>query len=268
VREVVARSALQPTALSGMDYTLNPYRGCENGCLYCYAPSILREERPWGTFVDVRRNMPQVLAREIKRRQKGIVGISTVTDPYQPVEKELEVTRHCLEVLLRKNWPVSVQTKSTLVGRDINILKFFTKADVGMTITSVDDDIRRMYEPGTPPAEEQFQVLDGLREAGIYTWVYVAPMVPFVTEDSIDRIVLEARRAGVRKVMFDGLRARGRSWEAMEGFIRSWRPELTDDFKKLKSHGQEHFMGVAKRFEQACDRVDMRGEVVVGRDDL
>ena len=268
VKEVVARSALQPSGLEGLDYTLNPYKGCQHDCLYCYSPFILREEREWGTFVDVRRNIPQVLAKEIKKREKGIVGISTVTDPYQPIEKDLEVTRNCLEVLLRKNWPISIHTKSSLVGRDIHLIKLFTKRDLGMTITSVDDEVRRLYEPGTPSADEQFQVLEGFAEAGVYTWVFVGPIVPFVTEDSVNAIVTRAKKAGVGKLMVDGLRARGRSWERMEGFVKKWRPELLDDFKKVKDHGNDHFMKVANRFEKACEALGLRCEVFVGRSDL
>jgi DNA repair photolyase len=237
-------------------------------CRFCYSPAILHEERIWGTFVDVKRNIPQVLAKEIKKKMPGEVGISTVTDPYQPIEKDLEVTRRCLEVLTRKNWPISIQTKSTLMARDIDLIRLVTKRDVGMTITSTDDDVRRMYEPGTCPSEEQFQLLDGLSQMGIYTWVFVGPIIPFVTEECVEDLVAKADRAGVRCVMVDRLRDKGRAWEKMEGFYQRWRPELVDDFRRLREDGGKYFQTVANNIEKACKARNMECYVYVDTDRL
>ena len=268
IKEISCKSALQPSGLEGLDYSLNPYRGCLNACRYCYSPAILREEREWGTFVDVRRNMPQVLAKEIKKKEKGVVGISTVTAPYQPVERELQVTRHCLEVLMKKNWPVSIQTKSSDVGHDIDIIKHFSKAEVGMTVTSADDEVRRMYEPMTSPVEEQFQVLGGFHEVGVHTWVFIGPIIPFVTEETCVEIVNKAFWAGVQTVMVDGLRKRGKSWTATEEFIREWRPELLDKFQDIRKKPDEYFMSVAKTIEKACRQRGIHCQNFVGSDKL
>lgn len=268
VRHVTARSALSPSGLEGLDYSLNPYRGCQNGCRYCYSPSVLREERPWGTFVDVRHNIPRVLAKEVRRKRKGIVGISTVTDPYQDRERQDLVTRHCLEVLLRAGWPVSVQTKRALVTRDIDVLRRFPKVDVGMTMTSADEKVKRAYEPGASSPDESFKALEELAAAGIETWVYIAPIVPFVTEETAADIVRRAAKAGVSTVMVDGLRARGRSWESLEPFYESWRPELLDDYRRLKAHGRGYFEGVARDIEAACRDAGIRCRSFVGSDQL
>jgi DNA repair photolyase len=101
---------------------MNPYRGCAHGCRYCYAPNIMRiPRREWGRFVEVKRNIPKILSDELKKKKKGVVGISTTTDPYQPVEKKYKLTRFCLEQLLKHDFPVSVLTKSRLVSRDLDI---------------------------------------------------------------------------------------------------------------------------------------------------
>ena len=104
LKEITCKSALSISNLSGLDYALNPYKGCEHGCIYCYAPSVLREDRNWGEFVDIKRNIPSVLAKELKTKKKGTIGISTVTDPYQPVEKKFEITRKCLDQISKNDY--------------------------------------------------------------------------------------------------------------------------------------------------------------------
>lgn len=268
VREVTARSALSLSNLDDLQYSLNPYRGCTMGCKFCYSPHFLREDREWGTFVDVRRNIPQVLAKEIRTMDMGEVGISTVTDPYQPIEKDLEVTRRCLEVLTRKNWPISIQTKSTLVARDLDLIRLVTKRDIGITMTSTDDAVRRLYEPNTSPVDEQFELLEGLGRMGIYTWIFVGPIVPFVTDECVEELVSRANDAGVRCIMVDGLRDKGRAWDRMEAFYQGWRPELVEEFRRLRSEGQDHFMDVARRISEACDRYYIKCRNYVGKDRL
>ena len=96
INEVKCKSALSLSALPGLNYSLNPYRGCQHNCAYCYVPNVLRIKRTeWGNFVDVKINIPLVLSKELKIKKSGVVGISTVTDPYQPVEKKYMLTRYC-----------------------------------------------------------------------------------------------------------------------------------------------------------------------------
>ena len=89
IREVKCKSALSSSSLPGLDYSLNPYRGCQHNCAYCYVPNVLRIQRKeWGSFVEVKTNIPVVLSKELKKKKPGVVGLSTVTDPYQPIEKK------------------------------------------------------------------------------------------------------------------------------------------------------------------------------------
>jgi DNA repair photolyase len=268
VHDVEARTALQPSGLLGLDYALNPYKGCEHACVYCYAPFILKETRPWGTFVDVRRNIPQVLAKELREKQKGVIGIGTVTDPYQPVEVDAKLTRMCLEVILRKDWPVVVQTKSALVTRDIDLLSNFTKAEVGMTVTAMDDRSRKLYEPLTSPVKAQFKALKKLGEAGIKTWVYVGPIIPFVTEKGLQRLVDEVKNASVRTVMVDGLRARGDSWESVERALAGLSPGVLGDIQNIRKelNGRVYFRKVAANLEGLCRAAGIECKVFVDND--
>ena len=256
IREIESKTALQPSALLGLDFALNPYKGCEHACAYCYSPFILRENRPWGRFVDIRRNIAQVLAKELGSKQAGVVGIGTVTDPYQPVEAEYKITRMCLEVLLRKDWPIVVQTKSALVIRDIDLLSKFSRSEIGMTITSMDDKARKLYEPLTSPVKAQFKALKMLKEAGIRTWVYVGPIIPFVTEKGLEKLVEESKKAKVSTIMVDGLRARGDCWERVEASLADLRPGILGDIRNIRKelNGRAYFRDIGTRIELLCKK--------------
>jgi DNA repair photolyase len=132
----------------------------------------------WGEFVDIKINAPELLSKEIKKKQVGRVWVSGICDPYQAVEKKYKLTRRCLEILLEHQWPVTVQTKSSLVLRDIEILERFKDVEVGFSITTADDKIRRLFEPGSPPIEERIHALDVLHSKGIRTFAMIAPILP------------------------------------------------------------------------------------------
>src|SRR5438105_12020939 len=123
IREVTVDHALRPDPLPDVDYSFNPYVGCYHGCVFCYVPRLMQTERAaWGSSVIVKRNAASVLAREIRKLPRGLVMISTATDPYQFVEGRYLVTRHALEVMLRAQWPVSILSRSPLMVRDIHLV--------------------------------------------------------------------------------------------------------------------------------------------------
>lgn len=179
IQEVSVKSVLSKSQV--YDYTVNPYSGCSNACKYCYAAFMKRftgHREPWGEFVDVKINAPEVLAKEIRRKAMGRVWVSGVCDPYQPVEKRYRLTRKCLEILLRSDWPVTIQTKSALVLRDIDILKTSEIVEVGFSITTADEKIRRIFEPRASPISERINALKSLHTNGIKTFVMIAPILP------------------------------------------------------------------------------------------
>ena len=179
VKEVRAKSILSKSAVH--DYALNPYVGCQHGCRYCYAQFMKRftgHVEPWGSFVDVKVNAPDLLVREVLRKTKGRVWISGVCDPYQNLEAKYELTRRCLEILVEHGWPVTVQTKSPLVLRDLDILKRAADTEVGFTITTADEGVRRIFEPAAPSIAKRVEALEVLHAAGVQTFVMVAPLLP------------------------------------------------------------------------------------------
>jgi DNA repair photolyase len=132
----------------------------------------------WGEFVDVKVNATSLLQREMKKKRVGRVWISGVCDPYQPLEKEYELTKGCLEILLKHRWPVTVQTKSPLVLRDMESLRRSDGIEVGFTITTADEDIGKIFEPNSPPIKERIEALKKLHSVGIKTFAMIAPMLP------------------------------------------------------------------------------------------
>jgi DNA repair photolyase len=139
-------------------------------------------KEPWGEFVDVKINAPDLLQKEINKKPPGRVWISGVCDPYQPIEKKYELTKKCLEILIQHDWPITIQTKSPLVLRDVELLRGNSKIEVGLTITTGDDDVRQLFEPNAPPIKARIRALEELHLARISTFVMIAPMLPKAEE--------------------------------------------------------------------------------------
>jgi DNA repair photolyase len=179
IREIEAKTVLSKSKV--FDYAVNPYVGCEHGCTYCYARFMKRvtgHKEPWGKFVDVKINAPVLLQREIRKRRMGRVWVSGTCDPYQPLERKYEITRKCLEVLLRHKWPITIQTKSPLVLRDLELLKMFHDIEVGFTITTADENTRKIFEPNAPSVKDRVKALEILHSARLKTFAMIAPLLP------------------------------------------------------------------------------------------
>lgn len=213
VKEKTCKSALNKTGIPGYRYCLNPYAGCSHGCCYCYASFMCRftgHSEPWGNFVDVKVNFPLILKRQLERGKttEGSILIGTVTDPYQPLEAGYCLTRSCLEVL--SHYPffeIEILTKSSLVVRDIALLRKFSRRSVGFTITTVDDRAARVLEPGASLPSLRLAAARELSEAGIPVWVFIAPLLPGVgdTDGALSGLFSALHQAGVREVMVDKL---------------------------------------------------------------
>jgi DNA repair photolyase len=181
-------------------YVINPYTGCQHNCSYCYTRYMKRftgHREPWGQFVDVKLNAPDLLRQEITWKRTGKVWISGVCDPYQPLEEKYKLTRQCLEILAKNDWPVVIQTRSPLVLRDIDILKAGRDFEVGFSITTADDSIRLLFEPNAPPINDRIKALEKLHQAGIRTYAMIAPILPgaeslpLILAGKVDYVILD-----------------------------------------------------------------------------
>jgi DNA repair photolyase len=181
VREVFSKTILTKTAIAGFDYCINPYVGCGHGCRYCYASFMKRftgHLEPWGEFIDVKVNAPYLLKKQLKRAKQGVVALSTVTDPYQPLERNYQLTRRCLEALLDYKFPINILTRSPLCLRDIDLFRQFKKIEVGLSITTHDENIKKIFEPHSPSIHSRVKALEALRKEKIETYAFIGPMLP------------------------------------------------------------------------------------------
>jgi DNA repair photolyase len=198
VKEIRSKTILSVSKV--YNYVINPYVGCEHGCHYCYARFIKRfsgHTEPWGKFVDIKINAADLLRAEITRKKCASVWISGLCDPYQPLEADYKITRNCLEILADNNWPVVIQTRSSMVLRDIDIIKRAEHFEVGLTVTTADDEIRKLFEPDAPLIKERLTTLDELHRSGIRTYAMIAPILPgaealaYALEGKVDYIIVD-----------------------------------------------------------------------------
>ena len=266
----------------GFDRSINPYRGCEHGCVYCFA-------RPTHAFLGLspgldfesklfaKPDAPMLLEKELSASgyQPKTIAIGTNTDPYQPIERDQKIMRGILEVLERAQHPVGIVTKSALVTRDIDILARMAKrslAKVAISVTTLDGKLARSLEPRASTPVKRLEALRQLAEAGIPTTVMVAPVIPALNDSEIERILDAAAHAGVKEASYVLLRlpleVRDLFHEWLEAnypdraqhvfkLIRDMRDGRDYDSQwgtRMKGTGPMAWM-IGRRFEIACTRL-------------
>ncbi len=277
------------------DRSINPYRGCEHGCVYCFArpthaymglsPGLDFESRLFA-----KPDAPRLLAEELaaKNYEPRTIAIGTNTDPYQPIEKEWRVMRQMLEVLEAANHPVGIVTKSALVMRDIDILSRMAEkglAKVALSVTTLDRKVARSMEPRASAPTKRLEAIRALSEAGIPTSIMVAPVVPGLTDHEIERILDAGAAAGAKEAGYIILRLPlevapiVKDWLLREhpdryrhvlSLIRSMRGGRDYDAewgKRMKGSGPYAWQ-IGRRFEIAARRLQLNAERKVLRTDL
>ena len=180
----------------------------------------------WGEIVEVKRNIPNVLAKELKTKKRGVVGISLTTDPYQPVEEKYKLTRFCLEQLSKHEFPVNILTKSSLITRDLDILINFKELEVGLTLTTINDSEREILEPNAPTIESRISALKRISHEGILTYAFLGPLYPTISDEGLSDLVGKIKDAGVLKISADKLNLK-------PGVLKSICSVLKENSKEL-----------------------------------
>ena len=242
--ETTCKTALNPVRGMPFKWSLNPYRGCTHGCHYCYARAShayygLNAGDDFTTKIFVKSNFAEVLRQELSRPSWAgePVSLGTATDPYQPCEGRLHITRRTLEAIRDHRNPIHIVTKSTLVLRDVDLLAELARTAaviVQFTITTLDPAIWRAVEPGTPPPRQRLAVMRRLVDAGTPCGVYLAPILPGVTDSaaSIEAVVSAAREHGASTVWASTLRLAPLVKEHYLGFIGEAFPDLLPQYRR------------------------------------
>jgi len=192
----------------GFEASINPYRGCEHGCIYCYARPF-HEYLGFSAGIDfetkimVKENAPQLLRAELSspKWKPQVIAISGVTDCYQPIERKLKITRGCLEVLAEFRNPVGIITKNFLVTRDLDLLVELARhnaVQVHISLTTLDTELRKIMEPRTSPPAARLEAIRRLSEAGVRVGILMAPIVPGLTDHEIPAVLDAAAKAGAK----------------------------------------------------------------------
>jgi DNA repair photolyase len=243
----LCRTALSSSGLS-YDYTVNPYTGCVHGCVYCYANFMRRFsghlQDPWGSFVDVKVNLLEVLRKELPKRPGGSIWISSVCDPYQQVEAEFKLTRSTIELITSySKFSMSILTKNSLVLRDLDLLTAAKdRVEIGFTITTFNPEAQSYFEPYASPVKDRIEALRRLNDAGLDTWVFIAPMLPYVTESELEDGLNRLAEAGVKKLMTDRYNARGMIINQTLRAYEYWNPAIDlQEIRELLWKGDRYY---------------------------
>ncbi|MFO7882735.1 MAG: radical SAM protein [Kosmotogaceae bacterium] len=179
--ETISRTALTKTGIPVARYSINPYIGCGFGCKYCFSQFIgafKYKNGLWGRDVWVRKNIPQQLNKELSKISHYTVFLSSSCDPYQPAEKIFGLTKKILETLIAHRKNIFIMTKSTLITRDIELLKLSEELKLNITITTDREDVRKVFEPYAPSIEKRLNIVKLLKNAGINANIFVGPVLP------------------------------------------------------------------------------------------
>jgi DNA repair photolyase len=194
-------------------------------------------KEPWGEFVDVKVNAVELLRKQLERAKKGTVWVSSVCDPYQPLEAKYRLTRGCLDELQKKQFPVNIQTKSALVLRDLDPFRQFKTIDVGFTIATNDERMAKLFEPLASPVRERIKALETIHDAGVRTFAFIGPLLPGNPEELVNNLAGKVDYVYIDRMNYTGSIRKFYLHHGLEGalkdcFFQEYRIRYTNELKK------------------------------------
>jgi DNA repair photolyase len=252
IREIKAKSIIAKSNLPGTEYVINPYVGCIHSCLYCYARFMKRftnHTESWGKFIDVKINAPGLIPEETQKYKGKTIYLSSVTDPYNPLEGKYRLTRRILEKLAPLQPDLGIQTKSDLILRDIDLLGQFKKCQAGLTITTMDDSLRKEIEPSASPVQKRIDALKKLKEAGIETYVFIGPILPFLTDW---KDIVLSTKGFTDFYMFENLNIKGTIWNSVKNWLKEKHWRLLPEYERIYFSGSGYWDEVEHDIRKFC----------------
>lgn len=250
----------------GIDYNMNIYRGCSHGCIYCDSRSDCYQIEDFDR-VRAKENALLTIRNDLRRKVRtGVVGTGAMSDPYNPFEKDLLLTRHALELIDAFNFGAAIATKSTLLVRDLDILQTIQEHSpvlCKITVTTSDDALAKKIEPGAPSSSQRFAMIDTLSQAGIFTGILLMPVLPWLedSEENIRSLVRFAHQSGARFIYATfGMTLRGNQRDWYYSCLEKLFPGqgLSDRYRRQYGYQYEcrspHASRLWKLFTQECER--------------
>jgi DNA repair photolyase len=204
---------------------------------------------PWGKFIDVKINGPDLIPERTSKYEGKTIFMSSVTDPYNPLERKYKLTRRILEKLIQLQPDLGIQTKSDLVLRDIDLLVQFKNCQVGMTITTMNDNLRKEIEPNTSPVQKRIEALGKLKEAGISNYVFIGPILPFFTEW---KEIVCGTKNFVDSYMFENLNIAGTVWGCVKNWLASRHRNLLGEYERIYFTKSGYWDKVEEEVKKFC----------------
>lgn len=257
IKEIQVKGIVIKSNLADADYVINPYIGCQHRCIYCYAEFMKRfsnHNEEWGMFVDVKKNALDVINNIEKLRGKKVL-ISSVTDPYQPIEAKYKLTRKILQALVCVQPSLEILTKSKMVVRDIDVLKEYNNAIVGSSISTMNENISRKIEPLAALPRLRIDTIKRCKEAGLKTYLFLSPILPYITETEE---IIEKFEKYVDYFMFENLNLKPTNRARLFKFIEKERPELLSKYKLIYNYKnnpywinlKEEIIGLCQKYKK------------------
>lgn len=241
---------LNKTKLSTLDYVINPYVGCSAKCLYCYAAYMVgfsKHSEAWGEFIDVKQTRKRINIFKIRNKK---VMISTVTDPYNPYEQKHQITRKIMEQLVPSEAFISVVTKFKLVLRDVDLFKQMQNVEIAISFSTVDEKMREKLEPFADSVEERLETLKILKENGLKTVVFVAPVIPEITDF---KRIIELTKDYTDEYWFDMLNLRTSFKTKIFNFINEEYPIFKSIYEDIyNKKNSKYFDEVSSEIDKYC----------------
>jgi len=247
-----AKSIVTKSNIPGIDFVINPYVGCQHGCIYCYAEFMKRFTNHggdiWGEFLDVKQF--ELESIRPKRYDGKAIFLSSVTDPYTPLEVKYRNTRRILERLVETKASVSILTKSNLVKRDIDLFQQFEDIEVGISLNTLDSKLAGNIEPRATLPQARLEALRKVADSGIPTYVFVSPIFPWVSDW---KGIIDAAREITDDFRFENLNFRGHNTPRIMALISKRFPDLVEQYRKIREDPTIWDM-IADQIEDYCNK--------------
>ena len=261
IKEIKSKEIISKSNLPESDYVINPYVGCCHSCIYCYARFMKRftnHEEELGQFVDIKINSPELIPDSDKKYKGKSFFISSVTDPYLQLERKYKLTKQILEKLVDWDIKIGIQTKTDLVLRDLDIIKKLKNCEVGLTITTTDDNFRKEIEPYTASIEDRVAALKELKKNGIRTYVFIGPIMPYFCDW---KSIVNMTKDYADFYYFENLNVKGSIWFSIEEWLKNKHPEYLKKYIEIYDTDNDYWINIKKEIEEFCSKNNIIGKV-------